>query len=442
MEGKEITSNQNKIFFLLKDYVHPKPQRGDYRRDNWTQFHQRMNQIKNIPIVEIDNDNKYQLLELLERGTSGDIMKAENLKTGRMVAIKIKTITSPLTKDEGLILSQLNHPNIVQLISHDIINDIGYIVMGYANSGNLRTHILTGKVQDENDAKIIFRQISQGLCHAHSMNICHRDIKPENVIIFDQRRFVLADWGFATYVSPDKNHTQGCGSLAFSSPEILCRTPYHGTEVDIWSLGVLLYLMVSGKYPFIRESSNGMIREILNGHYTIPANWSDDLAHLISQMLKINPIERFTIRQVLEHSWLKHPTDNYLIKNNLRYSAKVPGNHPIDIPKPLNLRNSSGASKSLKLSNPSRVTKHLKLSNPRVTKPLKLRNPTRVTKPLKLSNPRVTKPYRKKSSPDKIQRILIPPLDFSSTEEDQSSEKSILSKISPRTLWRNFRRRN
>ncbi len=153
-----------------------------------------MNQTKNIPIVEIDN-NKYQLLELLQRGTSGDVMKAKNLKTDRIVAIKIKTKMTSLTKNEGLILNRLNHPNIVQLISHDTINGVSYIVMGYANSGNLRSYFLEGKVKNENEARIIFRQISRGVSHAHSMKICHRDIKPENVIIFDQRRFVLADWG-------------------------------------------------------------------------------------------------------------------------------------------------------------------------------------------------------------------------------------------------------
>ena len=200
-----------------------------------------MKGTKNMPIVEIGNNKKYELLSILAVGTSGKVFKGEDIETGRIVAIKIKTKISSLTRAEGTILSLLNHPNIVELVSYNYVRKEGYIVMGYANSGDLHSYINAGKVRNEHQARNIFRQIARGLCHAHSVNICHRDIKPENIIIFDQTRFVLGDWGFATSFSHKRGHVQRCGSLGFCSPELLLGKTYVGPEVDIWALGVTLF---------------------------------------------------------------------------------------------------------------------------------------------------------------------------------------------------------
>nr|QBK91269.1 MAG: putative serine/threonine protein kinase [Pithovirus LCPAC202] len=370
-----------------------------------------MKREKNMPIIEIGNNKKYELLSILAVGTSGNIFKGEDIETGRIVAIKIKTKISSLTRAEGTILSLLNHPNIVELVSYNHIREIGYIVMGYANSGDLHSYINERKIKNEYQARNIFQQISRGLCHAHSVNICHRDIKPENIIIFDQTRFVLGDWGFATSFSRKRGHVQRCGSLGFCSPELLLGKPYIGPEVDIWALGVTLYTLMEGRCPFFGIDVDETVDLIVNGLYIIPFNWSDELADLFSRMLTINPKERITINQILEHPWMKLDESVGCYSNNYLRKKEIIDSPSVSTWKSRPLSNSTLSHRD------GRTSRFLRQPSIDIIK-------------------REAEPYG--NIP------VVPLLDFlaENDEEKESTKKTKLSKLSPRSLWRSFRKRN
>ncbi len=139
----------------------------------------------------------------------------------------------------------------------------------------------------------------------------------------------MGDWGFATSFSRKRGHVQRCGSFGFCSPELLLGGPYIGPEVDIWALGVTLFTLMEGRYPFFSRNENETFELIIDGLYITPLNWSDDLAHLISWMLTVDPSERITINQILEHPWVKSDrstgcySTKYLANTKIAYSPSV-----------------------------------------------------------------------------------------------------------------------
>ncbi|CAF3952298.1 unnamed protein product, partial [Rotaria sordida] len=160
-------------------------------------------------------------------------------------------------------------------------------------------------------ARRYFRQICRALKYCHEMSVCHRDLKPENLVFFEKQGVVkLTDFGFSNLFSPGKKLLTSCGSLAYSAPEILLGDPYDAPAVDIWSLGVILFMLVTGHAPFQEANDSETVMMILDCSYNVPSNISLACQNLIHRMIVREPEKRATLDEVMSDIWYRQCEDD------------------------------------------------------------------------------------------------------------------------------------
>lgn len=255
-------------------------------------------------MTDTKSPGRYYLCDRISKGSSGEVYKAINLDYHNLVAIKVQQ-WDHCGRNELAVLQSIQHPNIVGYIDHWIENNSLCMVMEYANTTNLYNFIQINNHLQELDAQYIFIQVSKGLSYAHAHGVCHRDIKVENILITDNgNRIVLADWGYAANIN--KNLTKSCGSVHYAAPEIIKGIEYKGTQIDVWSLGVVLYVMVTGKFPFNDDSVKWVMRKIVEGKLIYYPQMSKELVDLLSHILVISGDHRLKLKQILKHPWLSY----------------------------------------------------------------------------------------------------------------------------------------
>ncbi|CAO2608043.1 Sperm motility kinase [Lemmus lemmus] len=158
----------------------------------------------------------------------------------------------------------------------------------------------------EQEARPIFRQVVSAVHYLHQRRIVHRDIKLENILIDREGKVKLCDFGLAIQVAEGQMLKKVCGSLLYMAPEILASKPYDGLAVDMWSLGVLLYVLVTGQFPYKATTFRGMHRLITNTQYPIPYHLSKPCYTIIAQLLTVPTQQRITICQLLKSQWMGH----------------------------------------------------------------------------------------------------------------------------------------
>jgi serine/threonine protein kinase len=254
----------------------------------------------------------YRIGEELGSGSFAHVCKCTRISDNSSYAIKIfpkSNLTEPGSQDrfqrEVTTTAYLNHENIVSL--HDFFWDSHnfYMVTDLCAGGDLFTYIIEHHCIDEPTASIFFRQVAGAIAYCHSFSVAHRDLKPENILICKFPHIKVADFGICGFISPHKLMDTFYGSPCYCSPECLCHIHYDGKKSDIWSLGVLLFAMVTGELPWNTQNATLMSQQIVRGMYTIPYPISRECRDLISSMMKVDPRDRLTIEQVLNHPWLK-----------------------------------------------------------------------------------------------------------------------------------------
>jgi MAP/microtubule affinity-regulating kinase len=145
-------------------------------------------------------------------------------------------------------------------------------------------------------ARKIFRQIVHAMCYCHDIGIVHRDLKPDNIMVDSTGKVKIIDFGLGALVKPGMKLSRCCGAVLFYPPEIFLGRPYDGTKVDTWTLGVLLYFMVTGKLPFRGKSYKEIEAKVLLGRYDVPYHLSKELRQIIRYLLTVNPTERHSAR--------------------------------------------------------------------------------------------------------------------------------------------------
>ncbi|XP_028617176.1 putative sperm motility kinase W, partial [Grammomys surdaster] len=263
--------------------------------------------------------SQYRVLLHLGEGGFGTVKLAWHLKTNALVAIKMVQITKKnisIILSERAILETLNHPNIIRLFQVIITSSHIYFVMEYAPGGSLFELIQEKGPLQEEEAKTIFGEIVAATKYCHNLGIIHRDIKPQNVLIDAEGTVKLTDFGLSIKRRPGSLLKRKCGTKEFYAPELVLGELYDGRKTDVWSLGVLLYFVTTGYYPFTGSTRKQMENKIIMGTYKIPSNFSAQLENLIHQLFTVSPEMRPSIEDIERHPWIRKcdiniPTDKY-----------------------------------------------------------------------------------------------------------------------------------
>ncbi|XP_055678674.1 testis-specific serine/threonine-protein kinase 6 [Lutzomyia longipalpis] len=203
------------------------------------------------------------------------------------------------------ILSEINHPNIIETLRIVNRNDRIYIFMQYAQNGDLLEYIRKNGAINEVQAKRWFTQMLEAIAYLHSINIAHRDLKCENILISRAMNVKITDFGFARYTtSPNFLSTTYCGSAAYAAPEVITNTPYDPKLSDAWSLGVIFFIMINGVMPFRDENLHKLLAEQRKKSYKftkeISSGMSNKTKTIIDNLLEVNPHIRWTVNQTLQ----------------------------------------------------------------------------------------------------------------------------------------------
>ncbi|KAM4722668.1 serine/threonine-protein kinase MARK2 isoform 1-T1 [Rhinophrynus dorsalis] len=252
----------------------------------------------------------YRLLKTIGKGNFAKVKLARHVLTGKEVAVKIIDKTqlnsSSLQKlfREVRIMKVLNHPNIVKLFEVIETEKTLYLVMEYASGGEVFDYLVAHGRMKEKEARAKFRQIVSAVQYCHQKFIVHRDLKAENLLLDSDMNIKIADFGFSNEFTFGNKLDTFCGSPPYAAPELFQGKKYDGPEVDVWSLGVILYTLVSGSLPFDGQNLKELRERVLRGKYRIPFYMSTDCENLLKKFLILNPSKRGTLEQIMRDRWM------------------------------------------------------------------------------------------------------------------------------------------
>ncbi|KAK3093684.1 hypothetical protein FSP39_018880 [Pinctada imbricata] len=258
----------------------------------------------------------YTLGSTLGEGSYAKVKSGYSERSQRRVAIKIidrkrtpKDFREKFLPRELKLHTNLDHPNVIKLFEIFEFHNRVYLIMEHAGHGDLLEYIkLRGALPDER-AKTMFKQIVNAVEYLHQNSIVHRDLKCENLLLDTMSNIKVSDFGFCRSIEPGDLCKTYCGSAAYAAPEILQGIPYFGPMHDIWSIGVILYIMVCAAMPYDDSNIKKMVREQLERKVSFSKSKkvSPECKDLIYRILEVNSKRRLTIPQMMYHPWLKEP---------------------------------------------------------------------------------------------------------------------------------------
>ena len=282
--------------------------------------------IKNlIQLINSKPEDNYKIINKLGKGSFGSVYKVKNKITGEIRAMKIIKNTSINDSDgtanqkflkEIQVLKELEHPNIIKIFEYYIDNKYHYIITELLTGGELYEAILKFQKFNEKNAAKIMKQILSALNYLHSKGIVHRDIKPENILVqndnknnknyLDEIHIKLIDFGASNFFKENEILTLKVGSPYYIAPEVLNKS--YNEKCDIWSTGVVLYVMLTGNFPFVGKTSQKLFENIKSGKYkTTGKEWeaiSPQAKDLIKKMLELNTNKRISASECLKSPFI------------------------------------------------------------------------------------------------------------------------------------------
>jgi len=262
-------------------------------------------------------DGTYAFGKMIGSGHFARVYKARHVVTGKMVAIKCicrERLTGPLDernlRREIEIMESLRHPRILRMRGTFSDASALYIVTDYASGGDLLERVMAHGKYREADGRRLATALLDAVAFLHAAGVAHRDIKPENILL--SRRHptdvLLTDFGLSSPVSRPESLTTCCGTLEYSAPEVLAMRPYD-QRADNWSVGVVLYVVLSGRSPFSQTDDTLLVSQVMAGEYAFPVSngWygvSRAATGFVGSLLVVEPSERAAAADALEHEWI------------------------------------------------------------------------------------------------------------------------------------------
>ncbi|KAJ3269681.1 Map microtubule affinity-regulating kinase [Terramyces sp. JEL0728] len=234
------------------------------------------------------------------------VQKAKESANKGLQFEKEPSVTDSLSgfQKEVLLLMRLNHPNIVKIYQVvESTKDI-YIVMDYAPGGDLAKYVAQYGHLIETEARKIFRQIVSAMDFIHSSHVVHRDLKMENILLDQSGNALVSDFGLSRAYGESDYMKTFCGTPCYCAPEILAGKPYHGTQSDIWAMGVILYAMNAGNLPFVSDYESTLLQKLRDADYEIPKDFSWELVDLLRQILVADPESRLNMDRIRHNRWV------------------------------------------------------------------------------------------------------------------------------------------
>lgn len=287
---------------------------------------------------------KYEIGKTLGEGTFGKVKYAVNTETDEVVAIKVldkqriqQQNMGAQIKKEISIMKMVKHPAIVNLKEVLASRSKIFIVLEFIQGGELFDKIVDAGKFDEATARFYLRQLINGVLYCHECGVAHRDLKPENLLLDRDDNLKISDFGLSAFAMAQGADTQTvsqllhttCGTPNYVAPEVLADKGYDGCSADVWSIGVILYVLLAGFLPFDEPTMSGLFRKIQKGEYQFPPWFTPESRNLISKILVVDPEKRYTLQQVKEHPW-------YLEGGNIGvddYDASTLGGEVVDTTK-------------------------------------------------------------------------------------------------------------
>lgn len=259
---------------------------------------------------------KYELGRVLGQGTFAKVYYGRDLRAGESVAIKVID-KAQLRRTEGMveqlrreisIMRMVRHPNVVGIREVLASRARVFVVMEYARGGELFAKVARGRLTEDR-ARRYFQQLVAAVGFCHSRGVAHRDLKPENLLLDEEGRLKVTDFGLAALPEQLRHdgllHTQ-CGTPAYVAPEVLRKRGYDGARADLWSCGVVLYVLLCGFLPFQHENYVKMYQKIFKAEYLVPPWVSGDARRLLARLLIVDPAKRISIPEIMRTTWFRN----------------------------------------------------------------------------------------------------------------------------------------